>query len=85
MKLDEETKEKIDKLPIVLKSAANYLIDVLDNIINGNCNEDTLVSTMSTINNNTNKRISNDDVVNYDKAGDILGFSNNPSGLKAIR
>lgn len=82
MKLDEETKEKIDKLPIVLKTAAHYLIDALDNIINGKCSEDTLTSTLSTMNNNAGNRICNEDIVNYDKACDILGFGNNRNRLK---
>lgn len=84
MKLDEETKSKIDKLPIVLKTMANYLLDSLDNIINGKCDEDTLTSTVGTLNNNAKGRICDEDVLNYDKAGEILGFGTNRNGLKAL-
>lgn len=84
MNLDEETKSKIDKLPIVLKTMANYLLDALDNIINGKCDEDTLTSTVGTLNNNAKGRICDEDVLNYDKAGEILGFGTNRNGLKAL-
>lgn len=84
MKLDEETKEKIDKLPIVLKTAAHYLLDALDNVINGNCNEDTLTSTIGTLNNNAKNRVGKEDVLNYEKASAILGFGRNLAGLKAL-
>lgn len=84
MKLDEETKAKIDKLPIVLKTIANYLLDALDNIINGKCDENTLTSTVGTLNNNAKGRICDEDVLNYDKTGEILGFGTNRNGLKAL-
>lgn len=85
MDLDDKTKEKIDKLPIVLRLAVNYLLDAIDKIINGECNEDAVTSTMATLNNNASGRICKDDVLNYDKAGEILGFgATNRNGLKAV-
>lgn len=85
MELSDKTKEKIDKLPIVLRMAVNYLLDMVDKIINGECNEDTVASTISTLNNNASGRVCKDDVLNYDKAGEILGFgATNRSGLKAV-
>lgn len=85
MELNDKTKEKIDKLPIVLKMAVNYLLDMVDKIINGECNEDAVTSTIATLNNNAEGRICKDDVLNYDKAGDILGFgATNRTALKAL-
>lgn len=85
MELNDETKVKIDKLPIVLRTAVNYLLDVIDNIINGKCDEETLTSTMATINNNSKGRIGKEDVVNYDKAAKMLGFSvTNRASLKLL-
>lgn len=85
MKLDEETKAKIDNLPIVSKTIVNYLIDVIDSFINGKCDEDTITSTLGTLNNNAKGRIGKEDVLNYDKAGNILGFGcTNRVGLKKL-
>lgn len=84
MNLDQETKDKIDKLPFMLKTAANYLLDALDNIINGNCSEDAVTSTIGTLNNNASKRYGKHDLLTYDKASEILGFGRNLVGLKAL-
>lgn len=84
MNLDQETKDKIDKLPFMLKTAAHYLLDALDNIINGNCNEDAVTSTIGTLNNNASKRFCDSDLLNYDKSCEILGFGSNRVGMKAL-
>lgn len=84
MNLDQETKDKIDKLPFMLKTAAHYLLDALDNIINGNCSEDAVTSTIGTLNNNASKRYGKHDLLTYEKASDILGFGRNMVGLKAL-
>ena len=84
MNLDQETKDKIDKLPFMLKTAAHYLLDALDNIINGNCSEDAVTSTIGTLNNNASKRYGKHDLLTYEKASDILGFGRNLVGLKAL-
>ena len=65
--------------------AVNYLLDAVDKIVNGECSEGTITSTMATLNNNASGRICKDDVLNYDKAGEILGFgATNRTGLKAV-
>lgn len=85
MELDDKTKDKIDKLPVVLRMVVNYLLDAVDKIVDGECSEDTITSTMATLNNNASGRICKDDVLNYDKAGEILGFgATNRTGLKAV-
>lgn len=85
MELDDKTKGKIDKLPVVLRMAVNYLLDAVDKIVNGECSEETITSTMATLNNNASGRICKDDVLNYDKAGEILGFgATNRTALKAL-
>lgn len=83
--LNEKYKEQINKLPYFMRYVVNILLDCIDNIINGKCDEDTLVSTMSTIENNINGRYCKDDLLNYDKAGEILGFGcTNRMGLKKL-
>ena len=84
MNLDQETKDKIDKLPLIFKTAVNYLLEMVDNIINGNCSEDAVTSTIGTLNNNASKRYGKHDLLTYEKASDILGFGRNMVGLKAL-
>ena len=74
MKIDEETRARIDKLPIVSRMIANYLLDMVENLATNKCDEETLISAASTMNNNAKGRIGKEDVLNYDKAGNILGF-----------
>lgn len=83
MKIDDETKEKIEKLPISLRYIAKYLINAVDNIINGECNEKETISVMATLEENIKGRYHDEDLMNYDKAGIALGFgTTNRNGLK---
>lgn len=85
MNLDKETKDKIDKLPIILKTTVNYLLDAIDNIVNGKCDEDTLTSTIGTLNENSKRRYADEDLMNYDEAGKSLGFGcTNRNALKRL-
>lgn len=85
MNLDEETKEKINNMPITLRYAVNYLLDAVDTLINGGCDEKAVINTMATINNNAQGRYSSEDLMNSDKAGRELGFGNgNRAGLKKL-
>lgn len=74
MEIDEETKEKMDKLPISLRYMAKYMFDVFNKIVNGECNENEVLSTMATLEENHNGRYHDQDLLNYDKAGIALGF-----------
>lgn len=85
MELDSESKEKLSKQPFVMCKAVDYLLSVINTIINGDCDESTVISTMGTINQNAQGRYSDDDLLNYDKACKILGFSvTNRVGLKRL-
>ena len=83
--LSPTAKESIDKLPFFMKYVINVLLDCIDNIINGKCDEDIIVSAMSTMNNNARGKYSNEDLMNYDEAGEVLGFgTTNRVGLKRL-
>lgn len=83
--LNASAEEKIDKLPFFMRYVIYKLVDCIDDIINGKCDEQLLVNTMSTIENNASGRYCKDDLLNYDKAGEILGFgSTNRVGLKRL-
>lgn len=83
--LNTSAEEKINKLPVVIRYVIHILLDCIDNIINGKCDEDEIISTVSTLNNNASGRYCKDDLLNYDKAGEILGFgSTNRVGLKRL-
>lgn len=85
MELDSESKEKLSKQPFIMRKAVDYLLSVINTIINGGCDESTVVSTMGTLNQNAQGRYSDDDLVNYDNACKILGFSvTNRVGLKRL-
>lgn len=83
--LNAATQEKIDKLPFFMKYVVCKLIDCIDDIVNNKCDEDVLLTTMSTLDNNAKGKFSNDDLMNYDQAGDALGFgTTNRVGLKRL-
>lgn len=85
MLVTQETKDKIDKLPLPLRVASNMLLDCLENIIDGKCNPDEVVNTIGTLEQNAKGKYSNEDLMNYDKACDALGYTRtNRVGLKRV-
>lgn len=85
MELDSESKDKLAKQPFIIRQAANYVLNILNTLINGGCDEDKITSTMGTLSQNAQGRYSDDDLVNYDNACKILGFSvTNRVGLKRL-
>lgn len=85
IKLTEEGKEKLETLPFALKYIVKYMIDGINRIFCGDCNEEEVLSSVGTLQQNAEGRIGKDDVVNYDKAGEILGFgTTNRVGLKKL-
>ena len=83
--LNASAEEKIDKLPFFMRYVIYKLVDCIDDIINGKCDEQILVNTMSTLENNANGRYSKEDLLNYDKVGESLGFgTTNRAGLKKL-
>lgn len=85
MKLDEETKEKIERLPFALKYITNYLLQAIDDLINGKCEEDKVANLAGSLKLNSEGKYSNEDLANYDEAGKMLGFgTTNRAGLKKL-
>lgn len=85
MKLDYETKEKIERLPFVLKYITNYLLQAVDDLINGKCDEDKVANLAGNLKLNAEGKYSNEDLLNYDEAGKILGYgTTNRMGLKRL-
>ena len=85
MELDDESKEKLSKQSFVIRYAANYVLNILNTIINGDCDEENIASTIGTLNQNAQCRYGKDDLMNYDQAGKILGFGcTNRVGLKKL-
>ena len=83
--LSATAQEKIDNLPLFMRYVIYKLVDCIDDIINGKCDEDILVSTMNTLENNAKGKFSNDDLMNYDQASEALGFgTTNRVGLKRL-
>ena len=83
MSLDNETKDKIDKLPLSLRMAVNMLIMSIDDIIDCKCDEKEVIEAMNTVKDNSEGRYCKSDLMNYDEAGVALGFgTTNRVGLK---
>lgn len=85
MELDSESKNKLAKQPFIIRQAADYILNLLNTLINGGCDEGTITSTMGTLAQNAQGKYSDDDLLNYDKACKVLGFSvTNRIGLKRL-
>ena len=75
MTFNEDEEKKIKSLPLVLRLAVDTLVGIIKKIINNECDEDEVTDTMATLNANADSRYSNEDLVNYDQAANILGVS----------
>lgn len=75
MNFTEEEQSKLDRLPLVFKLAINALLDAVRRILDGDCNESAITDTMATLNNNSQGRYADEDLVNYEEAAKILGIS----------
>lgn len=83
--LDPSTREKVSKLPAFMQYAVGLLTNAIGNIIDGNCDEDVILKAVNTVNDNSNGRYKDDELLNYDKAGIMLGFgTTNRVGLKRL-
>ena len=75
MNFTEEEQSKSDRLPLVFKLAINTLLDAVRRILDGDCDESAITDTMATLNNNSQGRYADEDLVNYEEAAKILGIS----------
>lgn len=83
MLVTQETQDKIDKLPLPLKVASNMLLDCLENLVGGKCDAEEVVRTVGSINEHAQGKYSDEELVNYDEACDILGYTRtNRIGMK---
>ena len=82
--LSVTAQEKIGKLPFFMRYVIYKLVDCIDDIINGKCDEQILVNTMSTLENNASGRYGKEDLLNYDMAGRLLGLGSNRVRLKRL-
>lgn len=85
MELDDTSKDKLSKQPFIMRKAVDYLLGVINTIINGDCDESTVLSTMGTLNQNAQGKFSDNDLVNYDEACKLLGMQvTNRQGLNKL-
>lgn len=82
--ISDTAKERIAHLPLLMSYVVCMLLDIIDNIINGKCDEDVMVSTISTLNNNANGRYCKDDLVSFEKAAEVLSYGRNRVALKSL-
>lgn len=72
--LTTEAKETINKLPMILRTAANMLVDSLQNIMFGKCSEQEVANIVCTADANSRGRYCDDELMTYDKAQKALGI-----------
>lgn len=75
MNFTEEEQSKLNRLPLVFKLAINTLLDAVRRILDGDCDASAITDTMATLNNNSQGRYADEDLVNYEEAAKILGIS----------
>ena len=75
MIFSEDEEKKIKSLPLILRLAIDMIVCVIKKILNNECDEDEVTDTLATLNANADSRYSNEDLVNYDQAANILGVS----------
>jgi hypothetical protein len=65
--------------------ASNMLLNALENLVGNKCDNEEILRTMSDFNDYAQGRYSDKDLVNYDEACDILGYTRtNRIGLKRV-
>lgn len=85
MTFTSDEQNKIDKLPLILRMALLSLMSAIDRIINGDCSDEEVTYTLSTLANNSNSRFADEDLVNYEESAKILGISvTNRARLKTL-
>lgn len=85
MLVTQETQDKIDKLPLPLRMASNMLLGALENLVGGKCDTEEVVRTVSSMNEHAQGKYSDEELVNYDEACDILGYTRtNRIGLQRV-
>lgn len=83
MLITQETQDKIDKLPLPLRVASNMLLDCLKNMVDNKCDVEEVQRTVEKAQLHAQGKYSPEELVNYDDACRILGYSvNNRTGLK---
>lgn len=75
MTFNEYEEKKIKSLPLVFRLAVDMLLGLINKILNNECDEDEVTDTLATLNANADSRYADEDLVNYDKAANILGVS----------
>lgn len=80
MDLTPDEKDKVSRLNPISKIVFNTLMSWMKQIIDGNCDEDSISDEASKINASTQGFTHEDDYLTLDKAMKILGFGQNRVG-----
>lgn len=85
MDLTEKDKDRYNKLTLPLRVVANALMDCLDRLFNGDCDESQVTESMSKIEAMSDGRYKSSDLLTYDEACSILEMPiTNRVGLKKL-
>lgn len=84
MYFDEVENDKISKLSPFMKIVFNTLHRWINQLLNGDCDEDTISDAASKINSSTTGYVHEDDYVTLDEAMRILNFGQNRVGCLSL-
>ena len=70
--MDNSTSKKINKKSLIMQYAIKLLKEVIKDIQSGECSEEEVTELLAKINPENKGYISPDDLLDYDKAGDLL-------------
>lgn len=87
MLITEETQERINNMPLPFRIACNTLLDILANILHYkyDCDIEEMTKIAADYEARSQGKYSDKDLVNYDEACDILGYTRtNRIGLKRV-
>lgn len=82
--MDNTNSKKINKNSPTMQYAIKLLKIMIDDIKSGECSEEQLIDTMAKINPENKGYIHPDDLLDYDKAGDLLHIGKNRNRLNNL-
>lgn len=74
VRIDRESRERLAALPPIIQMAARALVDALDRLINGDCDETAIEQSMAAIDCHSRGKYGSEDLLTYDKAMKVLGI-----------
>lgn len=82
--MDNSTSKKINKKSLIMQYAIKLLKEVIKDIQSGECSEEEVTELLAKINPENKGYFHPDDLLDYDKAGDLLHIGKNRNRLNNL-